>query len=45
VGRVLGNARQDVGQSGLRVDLVHRGGRDQRRYRGGAIGAAFGAGE
>jgi len=43
--RVLGDAGQRIGQPGLRIDIIHLGGLDQRRHDGGAIGAALRSGE
>jgi hypothetical protein len=44
-GRVPGDPGQDVGQPGLRVDIVQFGGDDQAVQRCGALSAAVGAGE
>ena len=43
-GRV-GDAGEDVGEPGLRVDAVELGGADQRVHEGGPVAAALGAGE
>src|SRR5207237_8939147 len=40
VRRMLGDPGQDVGQPGLRVDVVHFGGDDQAVHRRGALSAA-----
>ena len=45
MGRVLGDARQDIGQPGLRIDVVHLGGDDQAVHGGGPLTAAVGTGE
>jgi hypothetical protein len=42
---VLGDAGQDVGQPGLRVDVVHFGRDDDAVHGGGALSAAIGTGE
>jgi hypothetical protein len=44
-GGVVGNATQDVGEPGLRIDIVEFGGADQRVDGRGALAAAIGAGE
>lgn len=38
----IGDARQDVGEPGLRVDVVEAGRSDEGEHDGGAIGAALG---
>ena len=43
--RHVGDAGEDVGEPGLRIDVVELGGDDQRVHEGGALGAAVGAGE
>ena len=43
--RVLGDAGEDVGEPGLRIDVVHLGGDDQAVHDGGALAAAIGAGK
>ena len=45
VDRVLGDTGQDVGQPGLRIDVVHFGRDDDAVHRGGALSAAIGARE
>jgi hypothetical protein len=40
-----GDARQNIGQPGLRIDVVHLGGDDQAVYGGGSLTAAVGARE
>ena len=45
VGRMPGDAGQDVGQPGLRIDIVQFGGDDQAVDRRGALSAAIGTGE
>ena len=42
---MLGDAGQDIGQPGLRVDIVHFGGDDQAVHRRGALPAAVGTRE
>ena len=44
-GGVIGDAGEDVGEPGLRVDVVELGGDDQGVHEGGALTAAIGAGE
>ena len=39
------DAGEDVGEPGLRIDVVEAGGLDERDHDGGALGAAVGAGE
>ena len=41
----IGDAVQDVGQVGVRLDVVELGGHDQRTAMRPALGAAIGAGE
>ncbi len=43
--RVLRDAGQDIGQPGLRIDVVHFGGDNDAVHRGGALSTAIGAGE
>ena len=38
---MFGNAGQDVGEPGLRIDVVHLGGDDQAVHNGGALAAAI----
>ena len=45
MGRVPGNAGEHVSQPSLRVHVVELRRHDQRGHDGGAVGAAFGAGE
>src|SRR5258706_166414 len=45
VSRMLGDASEDVGEPGLRVDVVHLGRDDEGVHGGGALTAAIGAGE
>jgi hypothetical protein len=45
VDSVVVEAGEDVGEPGLRIDVVELGGHDQRCHDGGAVGATFGAGE
>jgi hypothetical protein len=45
VGRVIGDAGEDVGEPGLRVDAVELGGADQRVHHGGTLAAPVGAAE
>ena len=45
VGRVRGDAGQDVGQPGLGIDIVHFGGDDQAVHGGGPLPAPIRAGE
>ncbi len=45
IGRVIGDAGQDVGEPGLRIDIVKLRGDDQAVQEGGAKAAAIGAGE
>ena len=42
--RLIGDAGEHVGEPGLRVDVVHLGGDDQRVHGGGPVAAAVGAG-
>ena len=42
---MLRDAREDIGQPGLRIDVVETGGLDQRVKHGGALSAAIGAAE
>ena len=44
-GWYVGDAGDDVGEPGLRVDVVELGGADQRVHGGGALSAALGPGE
>ena len=43
--RVLGDAGEDIGEPGLRIDVVHLGGDDQAVHQGGALAAAIGTRE
>ena len=45
LGRVIVQARQHVGEPGLRVDVIELGSLDQRVNRGGASAARIGTGE
>jgi len=45
VDRVLGDTGQDVGQPGLRIDVVQFGRDDDAVHDGGALSAAIGARE
>ena len=45
VDRMLCDARKDIGQPGLRIDIVKTGGLDQRVKHGGALSTAIGAAE
>jgi len=38
---MFGDAGQDVGEPGLRIDIVHLGGDDQAVHNGGALAAAI----
>ena len=42
---MLGDAGEDVGEPGLRVDVVHLGRDEQAVHGGSALAAAIGAGE
>jgi hypothetical protein len=42
---MFGDAGQDVGQPGLRVDIIQFGSDDQAVHRRGALSAAVGTGE
>ena len=42
---MLGDARQNVGEPSLRIDVVHFGGDDQAVHDGGTIAATIGAAE
>jgi len=42
---MLGNARKDVGEPCLRIDVVELGGYDQSRHDRGTLGTAIGSGE
>ena len=42
---MLCDARKDIGQPGLRIDIVKTGGLDQRVKHGGALSTAIGAAE
>ena len=42
---MLGDASQDIGQPGLRIDVIHLGGDDQAVEGGGPLAAAVGTGE
>lgn len=44
-GRKIGDTRQDVGEPGLRIDVVEAGRGDEREHDGGAIGAALRTGK
>jgi hypothetical protein len=39
--RMGGDAGEDIGQPGLRIDTVHLGGNDQAVHGGGAVSAAI----
>ena len=41
----IGDADEDVGEPGFRIDLVEATGRDHRQHNGGTVGAALAAGE
>ena len=41
MGRVPGNAGQDIGQASLGIDIVHLGGDDQAVHGSGALPAAI----
>src|SRR4029077_8842584 len=43
--RMVGDAGEDIGQPGLRIDVVELGGHDQAVQEGGALTASVGAGE
>ncbi len=43
--RVIGNAGEDVGEPGLRIDVTQSTCRDERKHHRGALAAAIGAGE
>src|SRR6478672_5255219 len=43
MGRMGGDAGEDVAQPGLRVDAIHLGGDDQAVHRSGALSAAIGS--
>jgi hypothetical protein len=45
VGGMLGDPGQDIGQPGLRVDIVHFGGDDQAVQHCGALSATVGTRE
>jgi hypothetical protein len=45
VGRMLGDPGQDVGQPGLRIDIVQFGSDNQTVHHCGALAAAVGTGE
>ena len=42
---MLGDPSQDVGEPGLRIDVVHFGGDDEAVHGRGALSTAVGAGE
>ena len=42
---MLGDARENIGEPGLRIDVVHLGGDDEAVQDGGALAAAIGTGE
>jgi hypothetical protein len=42
---MLGDARQHIGEPGLRIDVVELGGLNQRQHNCGAFAATIGAGE
>jgi hypothetical protein len=42
---MIGDPGQDVGQPGLRVDIIQFGSDDQAIYRGSALSTAVGTGE
>jgi hypothetical protein len=42
---MIGDAGQDIGQPGLRIDIVQFGGDDQAIDRRGPLSAAIGTGE
>ncbi|MDA9391608.1 hypothetical protein WN73_13375 [Bradyrhizobium sp. CCBAU 45394] len=44
-GGKIGDASEDVGEPGFRVDVVEACGGDEGEHDGGAVGAALGAGE
>jgi hypothetical protein len=41
----VGDAREDVGEPGFRVDVVETRRHDERRHYGGSLGTPIGAGE
>ena len=41
----VGDPSQDIGQPGLRIDIVQLGGDDQAVHQGRPVAAAIGAGE
>ena len=43
--RVIIDPAEDIGEPGLRIDVVELGGLDQGEHRGGPFPAAIGAGE